>query len=170
MDYILETPRLTLRRFSLTDGEFIVRLVNSPGWLEYIGDRNIRSNEAAAEYLQTGPLKSYADHGFGLSLVELKESKEPIGMCGILKRDSLDFPDIGFAFIPEFMGKGYAYEIAQATMQHAKNDLNLQTVLAVTVPNNKSSIKLLEKIGMRFIEMVKFPNQEAELMLFNNAD
>jgi len=166
MNRILETERLVLRQFELTDAKFIVELVNTPGWLEFIGDRNIRTEEAAIHYLQYGPMKSYKDNGFGLCLVELKEGTS-IGMCGILKRDTLENPDIGFSFLPEFMGKGYAFEIADAVINYAKNSLKLKTIFAITVPTNKRSIQLLEKIGLKFSKTIYTPVDNEELMLFS---
>jgi RimJ/RimL family protein N-acetyltransferase len=168
MKYLLETERLKLREFSVADALFIIELVNSPGWLKFIGDRNIKTKEQAEFYLQNGPINSYKNHGFGLSLVELKDSLQPIGMCGLLKRADFENPDIGFAFLPEFTGKGYAYEMATATMSHAKNVLNQELILAITVPENKSSIKLLEKIGMTFRKPVTLSNQNAELLVYSN--
>ena len=167
MNYILETERLLLRQFSITDTTFIIELVNSPGWLAFIGDRNIKTEKEAVEYLRNGPLKSYEVNGFGLSLVEMKNDMTPIGMCGILKRDSLENPDIGFAFLPEYMGRGFAFEIANATMTYAKNILKLPVILAITVPGNKRSIKLLEKIGLKFSRIIS-QNIDEQLMLFCN--
>jgi RimJ/RimL family protein N-acetyltransferase len=168
MNYILETERLILRQFTINDAKFIIELVNSPGWIENIGDRNIKTEEQAREYLQNGPLKSYEVNGFGLSLVEMKTDRTPIGMCGILKRDNLENPDIGFAFLPEFTGKGFAFEIANATMTFAKDTLKLPTIFAITIPTNKPSIKLLGKIGLTFSKTFNFPNDNKELMLFSN--
>ena len=167
MNYILETERLLLRQFSITDTTFIIELVNSPGWLAFIGDRNIKTEKEAVEYLRNGPLKSYEVNGFGLSLVEMKNDMTPIGMCGILKRDSLENPDIGFAFLPEYMGRGFAFEIANATMTYAKNILKLPVILAITVPGNKRSIKLLEKMGLKFSRIIS-QNIDEQLMLFCN--
>jgi len=168
MRYILETERLALREFTTDDMDFIIRLLNSPGWLEFIGDRNVKNDDAAAAYLVNGPIKSYKENGFGLSLVETKSEKIPIGMCGIINRSYLEHPDIGFAFLPEFTGSGYAYEIAKATMDYAKNKLKIDTVLAVTVPANIKSIKLLEKTGFVFTKTITFPDETEELMLFSN--
>ena len=164
MNLILQTERLMLRQFEQTDAKFIVELVNTPGWIEFIGDRNIKTEEAAVAYLQNGPMKSYKENGFGLWMVETKEETS-IGMCGILKRDSLEFPDIGFAFLPGFMGRGYAFEIANATIHYAKDKLNLKTILAITVPTNKKSITLLEKIGLQFSKTIFTPVDNEELML-----
>ncbi len=168
MKYTLETERLFLREFTENDTTFIIELLNSKGWLEYIGDRNIKTDEQAKEYLIKGPIKSYEVNGFGLSAVELKKEKQLIGMCGIIKRDNLEHPDIGFAFLPQFMSKGYAFEIAKATLKFAKNNLKLETILAITVPGNKPSVKLLEKIGLKFCKTFSFQNDNEELMLFSD--
>lgn len=168
MENIFETERLRLREFKADDTEFIIRLLNSPGWIEFIGDRNVNTEEQALDYLQNGPIKSYSENGYGLSLVELKNEKIPIGMCGIIKRDNLENPDIGFAFLPDFFGKGYAYEIANATLIYAKDKLKLPKVCAITVSSNKSSLNLLEKIGMNFIKTFCFPNDKEELILYSN--
>ena len=168
MKYILKTERLALREFTTSDAEFIIQLLNSPGWLEFIGDRNVRNDEEAVNYLLNGPIKSYAENGFGLSMVETRGDKIPIGMCGIIKRSHMEHPDIGFAFLPGFTGKGFAYEIAKATMDYAKDVLNIPTVLAVTVPSNERSIKLLEKIGLIYKKSMTFPDDTEELMLFSN--
>ena len=166
MESILETERLILRQFELSDAKFIVALVNTEGWLQFIGDRNIKTEEAAVHYLQQGPVKSYQENGFGLSMVQTKDGT-PIGMCGILKRDHLEHPDIGFAFLPEFMGKGYACEMADATLMHAKTKLKFEVISAITVPMNKKSIRLLEKIGLRFKQTIYAPDNNEELMLFS---
>ena len=168
MEFILETERLILSQFTTDDAKFIVELVNSPGWIEFIGDRNIKTDEQAKNYLENGPLKSYDLNGFGLYLVALKTERTPIGMCGIIKRDHLENPDIGFAFLPEFAGKGLAFEIAKATMTYAKDKLKLPKIFAITVSDNKTSINLLEKIGLIFINEFRFAGDEEELMLFSN--
>lgn len=168
MNIILETERLVLREFTTEDTPFIIELLNSPGWLEYIGDRNVRTEEEARLYLQNGPLKSYELNGFGLSMVELKDGKIPIGMCGIIKRDNLHGPDIGFALLPAFTGKGYAYEVASATLAYATNQLKLPRVLAIVMPVNKPSIKLLEKIGLKCTGTFSFPGAAEELLLYSN--
>jgi len=167
---VLETDRLVLREFTLDDTAFIIDLVNTPGWLEFIGDRNVKTEEQARTYLENGPLKSYKENGFGLAMVQLKTEKTPIGMCGILKRENLDNPDIGFAFLPEFMGNGYAFEIATATLIIAKTIWQLPVIAAITLPSNKSSIKLLEKIGLHFIKPFTFPGSSEELMLYSTTN
>lgn len=168
MHVILETDRLVIRRLTLADTSFVIELVNSPGWLRFIGDRNIHTAEQAKSYLENGPLKSYEQNGFGLYLVELKSDKTPVGMCGLIKRDTLPEPDIGFAFFPECMGKGFAFEAASAIMTLATDTLKLPTVLAITLPDNDRSRRLLEKIGLKFSKLVSSPNTNEELMLYSN--
>lgn len=168
MNYILETERLKLRAFTLDDTAFIIELLNSRGWLRFIGDRNVRTIEQAAAYLENGPLKSYAQHGFGLSLVEKKDDGRPIGMCGIIWRSNLEHPDIGFAFLPEFEGQGYAFEMASATLSYATHTLHLPKIAAITLPANSRSIRLLEKIGLRFVRAFSFPDDKEELLLYCN--
>jgi RimJ/RimL family protein N-acetyltransferase len=157
---ILETERLRLREFTTEDTTFIIELLNSPGWLQFIGDRNVRTEEAAIAYLKNGPLRSYAEHGYGLSMVELKGENKPIGMCGVLNRETLDSPDIGFAFLPAAQGNGYAYEISKAVVGHAKNKWGISTLAAITIPSNKSSVRLLEKLG--FVFQNNFMNEKQE--------
>ena len=168
MTSILETERLSLREFNTTDATFIIQLLNSKGWLKFIGDRHIKTIEQAENYLTNGPMKSYSVNGFGLSMVELKNTHTPIGMCGLIKRDNLPDIDIGFAFLEEFMGNGYAFEIAQATINFAKESLKKETILAITLPTNVRSINLLKKIGMKFEKNFSFEGSTEELMLFRN--
>ena len=162
----VETERLVLRRFSVDDDEFILRLVNEPSWLRFIGDRGVRTLEDARGYILKGPVASYERFGFGLYLVSLKAEGTPIGMCGLIKRDTLDDVDIGFAFLPEFWGRGYARESAAAVMALAKDTIGLHRLVAITTPENRSSIQLLEKIGMAFERMIVLPDDPVELMLF----
>lgn len=146
---LFETDRLTVRRFVLDDAPFIRALVNEPGWLEHIGDRGVRSLADAEGYLRDGPLASYAAHGFGLYHVALRASGEPVGTCGLLRRDGLDAPDLGYALLGRYAGLGYATEAARATLAHARRDLGLTRVLAITAPGNAASQRVLEKVGMR---------------------
>lgn len=166
MDYVFETERLRLRELRFDDAAFIIELVNSPGWLKFIGDRNIKTMEQAKVYLETGPIKSYRENGFGLWLVETKEKEIPIGMCGLLRRDYLDDPDIGFAFLPEFIGRGFAAEAAVATLRFAKNELHIPALCAITLPTNIHSIRLLEKIGLRLIKPFCVAGSTTELLLY----
>jgi RimJ/RimL family protein N-acetyltransferase len=168
MKYILETGRLRLRQLGSEDAPFILELLNSPGWIAFIGDKNVHTALEAREYIMNGPVKCYEVNGFGLYLVERKGDRLPIGMCGLIRRETLEYPDIGFAFLPEFTGKGYAFEIASATMTYAKNVLKLPVVLAIVLPANQRSVQLLEKIGLSFQQYITSPKNE-ELMLFSSG-
>ncbi|MBT1705674.1 GNAT family N-acetyltransferase [Chryseosolibacter indicus] len=170
MSYILKTERLLLRKLTTGDSDFIIRLVNTEGWIKYIGDRNIKTHEQALTYLNNGPIKSYHENGFGLWLVELKDDHIPIGICGILKRKELEHADIGFAFLPEFTGNGYALEISKAVLRYTRETFKLETISAITLPNNKNSIRLLEKLGMQFVKELSFPNQEDMLLLYSTLN
>ena len=151
MNIILSTERLVLRELENNDAEFILELLNTDSWLRYIGDRNVKSISDAINYIESGPRKSYQEHGFGLYLIELKDST-PIGLCGLLQREYLDNPDIGFALMPKSEGKGFAYEAVSATLAFARNNLSLKKILAITNLENAKSINLLKKIGLRFRE------------------
>ena len=168
MSQILKTERLLLREFQLSDSAFILALLNSPGWLQFIGDRNVKDEHAAKEYLVNGPIKSYKENGFGLWLVETLSDSAAIGMCGIIKRDTLPHPDIGFAYLPEHAGQGYALEAARAVLNFAGNNLQLPIISAITLPDNIRSISLLEKIGLSFNRIIVFPGSREELLLFDN--
>ena len=147
---LLETKRLILREFTFDDAAFILTLLNEPSFIRYINDKNVRNLEDARQYIDNGPMASYARNGFGLYLVELKNSGVPIGMCGLLKREELPDADIGFAFMPEFWCKGFAFEAARAVMTDARERLGLKRILAIVMPDNTTSIKLLKKLGMTF--------------------
>jgi RimJ/RimL family protein N-acetyltransferase len=163
---IIETERLFLKPFSPSDSSFIVELMNTEGWIKYIGDRNIKTISQAEEYLESGPGKSYRENGFGLSLVELKAEGTPIGMCGLIKRDYLDHLDIGFAFLPAYTGQGYAYEVAHKTIEHGFKQLRQKKILAITIPSNASSIKVLEKLGFIYDKTIVSKDTSEELFLF----
>jgi RimJ/RimL family protein N-acetyltransferase len=147
--HVLETDRLILRRLTLSDAEFIYRLVNDPSWLRFIGDKNVHDLEGARRYLREGPLDMYERLGFGMYRVEERDSGQPIGMCGLIKRETLPDVDVGYAFLPEFRGKGYAYEAASAVLDHGHRVFGLKRILAIVSPDNATSIRVLEKAGMK---------------------
>ena len=161
----IETERLVIRPFKKKDASFILSLLNTPTWLRFIGDRNIKNKTDAKNYLLNGPMTSYRINNFGLSMVELKNQSVPIGMCGLIKRETLDDIDIGFAFMPEYIGMGYGYEAATATMYYAKNDLQVKRVVAITDPENINSIHLIKKLGMQFEKMITL-DSDKELLFF----
>lgn len=163
---ILETDRLILRQLSTDDAPFILELLNEPSFIQNIGDRNVRSIDDACAYILNGPVASYAKNGFGLLLVVLKETREPIGMCGLIKRDTLEDVDIGYALLPKFWSRGYAVESALAVKAYAKDVIGLKRLIAITDPANKGSIRVLEKIGLRFEKMVRLSADDIELKLF----
>lgn len=167
---VLQTPRLNLRRLDAEDAPFIVELLNDAAFLRYIGDKRVRTLEDARQYILTGPLDSYERFGFGLYLVELKESGVRLGICGLLKRDTLDDVDIGFAFLPQHRSKGYAVEAASAVMHHARTVLGLKRIVAVTSQNNDGSASVLGKIGFRFERLIRLPQDQEELKLFASED
>jgi [ribosomal protein S5]-alanine N-acetyltransferase len=165
----LETERLLLRQLTSDDAGFILELLNDPSFIQNIGDRNVRTIEDACSYILNGPVKSYAKNGFGLHLVVLKETHESIGMCGLIKRDTLDDVDIGYALLPDFWFNGYAVEAARATKTYAKEVIGLKRIVAIVDPANAGSIRVLEKLGLQFEKMVRLSADDIELKLFGIA-
>ncbi len=163
---VLETDRLVLRYFHADDVEFVVRLLNEPSFIEHIGDKGVRTAEEANQYLLDGPLDSYERFGYGLNMVEMKETGEPIGMCGLVRRENLDDADIGYAFLEKHWSKGYARESAEAVLNHARETFGLGRIVAIVTPENHSSIKLLEKIGLKFQRAIRMSDDDVELKFF----
>ena len=163
---ILETRRLAIRPLTLDDAGFVWELLNDDDFLKFIGDRGVRTVDDAIEYLKQGPLEMYERLGFGLWCVELKTTHTTIGICGLLKRDWLDDVDIGFAFLPEFRGRGYAFEASRAVMAHAIDALGIQRLAAIVSPANVKSQSLLGRLGMRFRSLVRAPNGDHDVQLF----
>lgn len=163
---ILETERLILRQLTTDDAEFILGLLNEPSFIRNIGDRNVRTIDDACAYILNGPVTSYAKNGFGLYLVQLKETGESIGMCGLIKRDTLDDVDIGYALLPRYWSKGYAVEAARATMAYGKDVIGLKRLVGIVDPTNEGSIRVLEKIGLRYEKMVRLSEDDIDLKLF----
>jgi len=164
---VIETPRLSLREISTGDDEFIFALMNEPTYLQYIGDRGIRTLEDARKYILDKFAPSYAKFGYGLYLVELKERKASVGICGLVKRDTLEHPDIGFAFLREHWSRGFAFEAASAALDHGFGALGLKTVLGITSPANQASIRLLEKLGFQYQKTIRVPPIDRDNMLFS---
>ena len=163
---VLETERLILRRFTTDDAQFVLTLVNEPSFLRYIGDKKIRKLEDARQYIISGPVASYERNGFGLCLVQLRESPTPIGMCGLLKREELPHPDIGFALLPEFWNRGYAFEAAAAVLKDARVRLGLRRILAITSLDNDASINLLQRLGFTFQKVTRLAADREQVKLF----
>lgn len=163
---IAKTNRLIISKLSLKDAPFFLKLVNTPHWVKYIGDRNLSTVKDAEDYLLNGTLKSYEEFGFGFYKLQLKEEKTPIGICGLIKREELEEVDLGFAFLSEFEGKGFGYEASLAVITLAKNRFHLKKLLAITLPINSNSIRLLEKLGFIYQKKVKPFEDDKELLLF----
>ncbi len=163
---VLETDRLNLRWLGVEDAPFILGLVNEPSWLRFIGDKGVRTMDDARRYILEGPVASYERFGFGLYMVELRASRTPIGICGLLRRDSLSDPDIGFAFLPAYWGKGYAHESASAVLTFGRETIGLPRIVAVTDPDNARSIRLLERLGLRFECTTRLAEGAPEVALY----
>jgi len=146
-----------------------VALLNDSDWLRFIGDRGVRTLDDARRYIETGPMESYARHGFGLFLAELKTTGAPVGLCGLLKRDVLEDVDVGYALLPDFRGSGLAHEAAAATLRFAKDTVGLARVAAITNPENARSIRVLEKLGLRFERMIRLSADAPEIRFYARA-
>jgi RimJ/RimL family protein N-acetyltransferase len=167
LKYIIETERLKLREFEYSDAEFIFKLLNSPGWLKYIGKRNINNLVDAENYIENVLREGYRNSSFGFYLMELKTTGEKTGMCGLVKRPGLEYTDIGFALLDEFENKGYAFEASLGVLSFARDKLKLSKIAAITVSYNQASIKLLEKLGMGYEKVIKLPNDPEDLLLYS---
>lgn len=166
---VLQTERLVLSRLSYADCEFIIELLNEPSFKRYIGDKNVRSHEDARNYLRNGPVGSYECHGFGMFLVRNKCDNTPMGMCGLVKREEFDAPDVGFAFLQRFWANGYALESAVAVVEYAKNILQLPRIIAMVDPHNEPSIRLVENLGMTFASMVRMPGESQDINMYTTV-
>lgn len=161
----IQTERLLLSELTPDDAGFILELLNEPSFIDNIGDRGVRDLDGAVRYILGGPMQSYARHGYGLWRVDLRDTGEAIGMCGLLKRDTLPDADLGYAFLPRHWSRGYAVEAGAAALRHAREALGLPRVLAITDPDNESSIKVLQRLGLGFERMVRLG--EDDLRLFS---
>ena len=165
---VLETERLRLREINTDDAEFLLELLNEPSFLKNIGDKNVRTIADAASYALNGPIASYKQHGFGLYLVILKETDVPIGICGLVKRELLPDADIGYAFLPAYWRQGYAFESTSAVKRYGLSKLGQQRILAIVNPENASSIRVLEKLGLEFVRMVRMADDSPEICLYSS--
>lgn len=165
--YSIKTARLVIRPLNTDDDEFIFRLLNTPEWLEFIEDRQIHNIADAQKYIVEKIHKNYEGYGIGLQLVFLVSIQKPIGICGLIKREGLDDLDIGFAFLPEFYGSGYALESAKASLDYGFNELKCNRIVAITTENNIRSRNVLEKIGLQFEKFFFMEGDPDELMLYS---
>ena len=155
----LETTRLVMRRLVAADAAFFLALVTDPAWIRFIGDRKVHTVEEAQRSLVDGPIAMYAKTGHGLLVVERKADGAPLGICGLIRRDTLPDIDLGFAFLPQHRGQGYAHEAARRSLEHARDDLGLARLVAIASPDNADSLKLLERLGMRHEKTFSFPGE-----------
>ncbi len=160
---ILTTKRLIIRELTLTDARFVLELLNTPQYIQFIGDKKVRSIKDAEANIQER-VDSYKSNGFGLWLVVLKGSEVPVGTCGLIKRDTLEDVDIGFAFHPNYFNEGYAYEAAKACLHYGYEKLVLSKIVGITDVDNQASIKLLEKLGLQFEKELEIPDSEKVLL------
>jgi len=163
---VLQTKRLNLSYLTFDDTEFIIGLLNDPSFVRYIGDKGVRTTEDAHEYFQTGPLQSYEAHGYGLFRTALRDGGAPIGMCGLLQRDYLDDPDIGFALLPEYCSKGYAFEAAQGVLEWGRDSLGIRRIVGLVDARNRRSVSLLEKLGLEFDKSFRVDGDDRETSLY----
>jgi [ribosomal protein S5]-alanine N-acetyltransferase len=166
---VLLTPRLRLRELdagSSDDAAYLLELLNQRSFIDNIADRGVRTPDDAVRYMLEGPVESYRRHGFGLWRVERRDDAEPLGLCGLLKRDYFDHPDIGYALLDRHHGKGYAFEAAAATLAWGWNERGLARIVASTAPDNDDSIRLLQRLGFRFDRMVSLPAHAGESRYF----
>ena len=163
---VLQTQRLTLTHLAFDDSAFIIELLNDPSFIRYIGDKEVRTAEDAREYLRTGPIHSYEQHGYGLFRTALTEGDIPIGICGLLLRDYLQDPDVGFALLPAYRGKGYAFEAAAAVLNWGKATVGLRRIVGIVDPSNRNSVGLLEKIGLSFECTMCLDGEEQDVSLY----
>jgi RimJ/RimL family protein N-acetyltransferase len=162
----LETERLTLRRFEFDDAPHVVELLTQPSFLKNIGDRGVRNVDDARRYLREGPMTMYDQYGFGLWRASRRSDDVFVGMCGLLKRDILPDVDVGYAFLPEHWGQGYAFEAANATVELGARKFGLKRIIGVVSDHNAASIRVLEKVGMRFERMYPMHPGEPEVRLY----
>jgi len=164
---VMSTDRLLINRITLDDADFILKLMNDKDWIKNIGDRGIRTIEEAKEYIHTRFLKTYNEAGFGFYSLILKDTQQIIGIAGLVDREGIDDIDIGYGMLPEFRGKGYAFEATKAVFEYGYKDLKLDKIVAIVNPDNPGSIKLLSKLGLKFEKMIRLPDEEIDIMLFS---
>ena len=167
---VLRTPRLQLRELTFEDAAFILELLNETAFLRYIGDKGVRTLADARDYLRKGPIDSYQHNAFGLYAVcTLEGAAAPVGICGLVRREGLQDPDIGFAFLARHWSRGYAVESAAAVLDLGTRTLKLPRIVAITAPDNWGSIRVLEKIGMKFDRLINLTEDRDEVKLFVQA-
>ena len=162
----LQTDRLTLRHLTLDDAGLMLAIWNDPAFVRHVGDRGIRTAAEAQEAMRQGVLRLYEEHGYGPYRVALQETDQPIGICGLFRRDCFDVPDIGYSTLPEFCGHGYAYEAGCAVIANAAAGLGLERLIAIISPGNEASIGLIRKLGFDFERMYRMPGDDDDVAIY----
>ena len=165
----LESARLLIRPMSIIDATFMLELMNTPGWIEFIGDRNVKDRTAASNYILTRIIPSYHTYGFGLYLVLLKDSSKPVGICGLVKREGLMHPDLGYAILPEHENKGYTSEACKTILEYVGKNLTIPTIYSITTHKNIAAKRVLEKQGLTFLQTVQLPQNQNEFLLYTKV-
>ena len=164
--HVLSTERLNLRHLTEEDAPFILELLNEEGFLKNIGDRGVRDLEGARRYVSEGPAASYQQHGFGLWMIEEKATGEPVGICGLVKREGLEHVDVGYAILERCAGRGYAKESAAAVLDYAREVIGLKTVVAITTVDNAASQAVLRRIGFKPMGIIRLPGRDEDSAYF----
>ena len=164
--FALETARLQMRWLTFDDADLMLAIWNDPAFIRHVGDRGIRTIEQAHDEMAKGAMQLYEKYGYGPYRVALKDGDTAIGICGLFRRDNLDEPDIGYGVLPEYCGKGYAYEASCAVVDYARADLGLARLVAIISPDNAASIGLIEKLGLRFENMHKLHEEDDEVCIY----
>ncbi|CAV26369.1 GNAT family N-acetyltransferase [Vibrio atlanticus] len=162
----VETARLRLRMITPQDAAFIQRLYSSEDFLRYVGDKEITDAGKAVEYIENNILKMHQEKDVCLLVVEIKDSSTPIGVCGLIKRDTLESHDIGYGFVPEVYGQGFGLEAAQVIIEQAKHNADIDHLVAITTSDNIRSIALLTKLGFVFERVEEAINESVNLNLY----
>lgn len=166
VDELLQTNRLVLSRLSYDDSEFIFELVNEDSFKRFVGDKKVNSLGDAHDYLAKGPIGSYEQHGFGMFLVRDRENDEPLGICGLVKREQFEDPDVGFAFLRRHWARGYALEASKAVVEYGQSQLGLRRLIAIVDPANAASVRLIEKLDFIYERMVRMDGDEHDICLY----
>ena len=164
---LMETDRLQLRAVSVDDHALMLAVWNDPAFIRNVADRGIRTEQEARDAIVGGASKLFADYGYGPYSMSLKTDGAMIGICGLFRRDNLDDPDIGFAVLPDYCGKGYAGEAAEAVVSYARGTLGLDVLTAIVSPDNAPSIGLIKKLGLTFERMITMPGDTEAISLYS---
>lgn len=162
----LQTKRLSLRWLTLEDAPLMLAIWNDPDFIRNVGDRGVRTIEQTRDEMTEGALQLYRKHGYGPYRVSLRDEDVAIGVCGLFKRESLDDPDIGFGFLPEYCGQGFGWESASAVLEFARDTLRFSRLTAIVSPGNVASIALIKKLGMNFESSLRMPDEDHDVSLY----